>query len=334
MIKILTIIGTRPQYIKLKPLYDFLKKQDCIHIVVDTNQHYNNNVSSIFIKEFKLDINYNLCISNMNPLDFISNSIVSIKKILLKELPDIVIVMGDTNTTVAGSLVSNKMGFKVAHIESGIRCGSQKRPEEINRIITDTLSDIHFISREKDKANVNNPYYTGDLEYTLLNNMYNNGIIKERKFDDFILMTIHRNENMNFENINKIFNACFLSGEKFIFPIHHRTKKIIEELKINIPSNITVVEPKGYIEMIKTISKCKAIFSDSGGLVKISPFFGKKCLIPLDVTEYNDLLENNYAQLGLDFKWLINIMPVNRNYYYLSNSCEIIYGTLLKYLEK
>lgn len=330
---ILSIIGTRPQYVKIKPLYDHLLSVDCRHVIVDTNQHYSKNVSSIFIDEFGLEIDYNLSINNINPVIFISKTIESLSPILCSEKPDIVLVFGDTNTTLAGALASNKMGFAVGHIESGMRCGSRKRPEEINRIITDELSDIHFLSRRKDHSNVRNPVYSGDLEFVLLTNMFLDKKIPERRFDDYVLMTIHREENTYPDRIRYVFDMCRNTKENFLFPMHHRTKILIYENDIDIPVNIRVIDPVGYLEMVCLLQTCKAIFSDSGGLAKVSPFFGKKCLVPLDCTEYDDLVEHGYIKCGLDFDWLLGetIEPY-KNIYYVENSCHLIYDSIVRFL--
>lgn len=325
------IIGTRPQYVKFKPLYNFLKNNKCDFIVIDTNQHYSDNMSRSFIEEFELNINCNLLIPNSNPVNFISDVLIGLHKIISRENISDIIVMGDTNTTLAGALFANKMGFRLSHIEAGMRCGDKNRPEEINRIITDTLSNIHFTSRREDNKNVFNPFYTGDLEFGLLNSMSEKGDIPKQEFKNYIFMTLHRQENIEAERLEYIFKLCELSRENFILPLHHSTKISVEKNKINIPENIRVIEPLGYKEVIAKLSECKAIFSDSGGILKVSPFFGKKCLVPLGCTEYDDLIELGYAKLGINFDWLVHErVHINRDLYYLPNSCEIIYDNLSK----
>ena len=168
---IISIIGTRPQYIKIKPFYDYCKNNNINNYIIDTNQHYSDNVSKILIEELELNIDYNLNTHSENEISFISNSFSSIYN-KLKELcskDTIILVMGDTNSTLVSSIVAKKMGLKLAHIEAGIRCYDKNRPEELNRILVDEIADIHFTSREKDKENVSNPIYVGDLEYYFLN---------------------------------------------------------------------------------------------------------------------------------------------------------------------
>jgi len=327
--KIITVIGTRPQYVKLKPWYDFLKEQDCTHVVIDTNQHFTNNVSSVFVNEFELAIDFNLSVENVDSTDFIVKSMQSIRPFLLSESPDVVVVMGDTNTTLASALAAHKLEFKVAHIEAGMRCWSRDRPEEINRIVTDNLSDIHFTSRRQDNVNVENPVYSGDLEYVLLRKMEEEGYVPELTYGDFILMTIHRNENTTVNRICEIFNNCRKSGHNFVFPIHHRTKQIVDKEGISVPRNIKLIDPVGYLEITKLLATCKGIFSDSGGLAKVAPFFGKKCLIPSSYTEYDDLPSLGYIKLGLDMEWLNNAEIIrDKSIYYLDNACEIMYNSI------
>ena len=141
-------------------------------------------------------------------------------------------------------------------------------------------------------------------------------------------MTIHRHENININKLNKIFETCRLSSQNFIFPMHHRTNKFVKKNNINIPNNIKVIHPMGYFDIIKLLSKCKGFFSDSGGLAKIAPFFGKKCLIPSDYTEYNDLEDMGYLKLGMDMEWISGDICRNKNIYYVKNSCEIMYSEL------
>jgi len=166
--KIMTIIGTRPQYIKIKPLYDYFKKSGIEHILVDTCQHYSDNVSSVFLQEFNLSLDCKLDIRNSSPIEFISECITKTARVIKRYDPEFVLVLGDTNSTLAAAIAAKKVGVNLAHVEAGVRCGDRSRPEEINRIAVDALSDIHFTPREKDNKNVSNPVWAGDLEYSLL----------------------------------------------------------------------------------------------------------------------------------------------------------------------
>ena len=324
---IIISIGTRPQYIKIKPLYDYFVKNNVCNYIVDTNQHYSDNVSKNLIDDLSLKINCNLGIKSKNEIEFISKTMNSLfnlySEILDKNKNLTVVVFGDTNSTLASSIVAKKMGLNLAHIESGIRCGDRSRPEELNRIVVDNLADVHFISREKDSKNVFNPIYVGDMEYAFLNGI-------ESSFDDIsydgpILLTIHRQENMDVDKISYIFNYCSKINYPIIFPIHHRTNQFISKNNILVPTNIKVVEPLRYMSMIKTMRYCRGIISDSGGVSKTSPFFGKKCIIPLDKVEWTETIDLGYATNELNLKWFDDY-KINRNMelYYVKDCCRII----------
>ena len=326
--KIMTVIGTRPQYIKIKPWYDYCKQNNVNNIVVDTQQHYTPNVSKNFIDEFKLNIDYKLDVPNISPVNFISEAMNKIEKIISKESPDFVLVMGDTNSTLAASLTSNKLGVKLGHIEAGIRGGYRNQPEEINRILVDDLSDFHFLSREKDGINVDNPFYIGDLKYLLLNQLENNRMFNI-EYQDWFLMTIHRQENMDLYKLNLLFDFCKDLKKTIIFPMHHSIRAIIGRFSIPMPVNIRVVEPMNFGDMIKHLCKCKGIITDSGGVTKISPYFGKKCILPTTSVEWKEIIENGYGTTELDLEWLNNYsIKRDRDFYYKKDCCQIIWETL------
>ena len=330
---IITIIGTRPQYTKIKPLYDYFKKQNINNCLVDTNQHYSDSMSNNLIKELELDIDDNLKIDVSSDMNFISNGLSVIYNFLLnfKNKIDFIIVIGDTNSTLISSIVSKKMDIKLIHIEAGVRCGNKNMPEEINRILVDDMADIHFVSREKDALNVSNPIYIGDLEYNYLNKI-------EKKFkedityDQPIIMTIHRQENLNIKKLNEIFDLCDKIKSSIIFPIHHRTEKFIKKYDIRIPRNIIIIEPLTYKEMILSLRTCRGIISDSGGIVKTIPFFGKKCIIPSEYIEWDEVIDCGYATKKLDDSWFDDYeIKRCKEFYYKKDSCEIIERTLKSY---
>jgi len=329
--KIITIIGTRPQYIKLKSLYDYFKKNNIDNYIIDTNQHYSANVSGNIIKDLELEIDCNLCISGEDEISFMANGLCSVHN-KLKEICDkdtTILVMGDTNSTLISSLVAKKMGLRLAHIEAGIRCHDRNRPEELNRIMVDDLADIHFTSREKDKENVANPVHIGDLEYNFLNSIEHN--YGSTSYYGAILLTIHRQENMNINNLSKILNFCRSLKSPILFPIHHRTSNFIKNNNMSIPDNIKVINPVSYMDMISLMRGCKGIISDSGGVTKTAPFFGKKCIIPLYQVEWSEVIEKRYAINYLNKHWFDDYrIERNMNLYYVKNSCEKIVNKILE----
>ena len=331
--KLLTVIGTRPQYIKVKPLYYYFIENKINNVLVDTCQHYSSNVSKVFIDEFGLGIDYKLQTYNANAVTFIRTCMEHINVVIDKEKPDCIIVMGDTNSTLSAALVARKKNIKLAHIEAGVRCGDRNRPEEMNRILVDELSDIHFLSRKKDSKNVSNPVYVGDLEYTFLNQLENKGKLASVRYGEFLIMTIHREENSNPERLKEIFEFCGDIDKPINFPIHHRIKKIIDKYNIKIPLNIKVIDPLPYGDIIRLISYSDGVITDSGGITKICPYFGKKCIVPSNLIEWDEVEEKGYAKRGLDEGFLKNkYMKRDRKFYFNDNCCETIVNTLEKIL--
>jgi len=309
--KILSVIGTRPQYIKIKPLFDYCNNNSVSHIIVDTNQHFSKNVSDYFINEFSLSIDYDLNVRNSNELSFISESMIKFKEILEKENPNFVLIYGDTNSTLASSLVCYKLGIPFGHVEAGLRCNNIKVPEELNRIVADLTSTLQFTPIKKVLPILNNGILCGDLEYELLNNNYDKPI----SYDGPIVMTIHRQTNLTNEKFSAILDFCETLEDEINFYIHHRTKAFIEKNNISLPSNINQLSSVKYHEMVDSLLKCKFIITDSGGLTKTSPFFGKKTLVMRDVIEWDETELNDYSKryMHLDDMMWLEEFTINRN---------------------
>jgi UDP-GlcNAc3NAcA epimerase len=331
MIKILSIIGTRPQYIKIKPLFDHFNKSDQYqHLIIDTLQHYSDNVSKHIIKDLGLSIDYSLEIDKSSELDFIANSIQKIGELILKENPDYVFVFGDTNSTFCAALSSYKMKKKICHIEAGLRCGNKTVPEEINRIFTDSVSDINFCSSIDAMTNVRNGIYCGDLEYELLNKLN-----PKIDFLDYGVMTIHRQTNCSINKLDKIMQYCRKTNKKIIFPAHHRIKKFLN--KLEIPRNVEIIDPVTYTEMVRLMSGCEFIFTDSGSIQKTSAFFGKKTLIFREKTEWIETEEQNYCKKAEnptdDISWIFTRVNKRNKFLYIDSDSmpsEIITRELIK----
>mgnify|MGYP001209686318 FL=1 len=299
--KILSVIGTRPQYVKVKPIFDYCNENNINHIIVDTNQHYSKNVSDYFIEEFSLVIDHDLRTTNTDEIGFIAQTMEKFSKILKEEKPDFVLIYGDTNSTLSSSLVCYKQKVPFAHIEAGLRCNDIRVPEELNRIVADLTSQIQFTPKKTGYIQdyLNNEVVCGDLEYELLNRYYD----KDIDFMGPAIMTIHRKENQNIESFSKILSFCELYGEPIDFFVHHSTEFFIKDNNITLPSNITVKPPAKYNEMIDALSSCKFIITDSGGLMKTCPFFRKKCIVMRDNVEWAQVESADY---GVRYKNIIN----------------------------
>lgn len=317
MIKILTILGARPQFIKAAAVSrEISKYKEIEEIIVHTGQHYDSKMSDIFFDEMQIPKpKYQLDINSLNHGAMTGRMMEGIEKIILDENPDYVMVYGDTNSTLAGALTAKKLHVKVIHVESGLRSFNMKMPEEINRILTDRISDILFCPtdvaienlKKEGFENINARIYkNGDVMqdaamfYSSLaeekSNILNNLEIKK---NDYILCTIHRQENTDdIENLKNISGALDKINDEVqvIVPLHPRTKKVME--KSNINPKFKIIDPVGYFDMIKLIKNCLLIMTDSGGLQKEAFFFEKNCVTLRDQTEWVELVNNEFNILA------------------------------------
>jgi UDP-GlcNAc3NAcA epimerase len=315
-VKILTIIGARPQFIKAAVVSRALRKTVASEIIVHTGQHYDKNMSDVFFDELHIPApDYNLNVGGGTHGENTGRMIESIEKVLLKERPDWVLVYGDTDSTLAGALAAKKQLFKVAHVEAGLRSFNMNMPEEQNRILTDRLSDLLFCPTDTAVKNLKLEGYsnfnskiikTGDVMLDAC--MYYSDMAKMPNVeinDKFALCTIHRAENTNDKfRLNQIFSALGqLSLEmNVVLPIHPRTTQLInrQQLDINFP-NLNIIEPVGYLEMIWLLNHCEIVLTDSGGLQKEAYFSNKKCVTLREETEWIELVDSgNNILTGAD----------------------------------
>ncbi len=303
--KIVTVLGARPQFIKASSLSREIGKNEGLEeIIVHTGQHFDENMSEIFFDEMEIPRpRYNLAINSLTHGAMTGRMLEEIEKVLLVEKPDWVVVYGDTNSTLAGALAAKKLHIKVAHIEAGLRSFDLKMPEEVNRILTDQISDFLFCPTVSAVTNLENEGFL-NRDNRIINSgdiMYESALFYRTKmkkpteisFDGkFILATVHRQENTdNKEKLSQIissFNELTKKGEKIVLPLHPRTKKLIENY--GLKPEFTVISPVGYLEMIYLLEKCKLVITDSGGLQKEAYFFGKFCITLRDTTEWTELI--------------------------------------------
>lgn len=355
-IKLISIVGNRPQFIKLKPLEEILKKykNNIIHKIVHTGQHYDKSMSHIFFDELKLSKPNNfLNIGGLSHARFTSKVIEKLEILLKKENPDGIIVYGDTNTTLAASICCSKLDIDIFHIEAGLRSYDKKMPEEINRVLTDHLSHLHFVPNKLAKLNLLKENISskkiklvGDLMYELLYiskklKNYKTSLLKFKKKEKYILLTIHRAENT--ENKNKTYSLIkSISKVKFkvIWPCHPRTKKFLKENKIIVPKNISIIDPLGYYDMLACINNSILVLTDSGGVQKEAFFLGKQSIILRDKTEWKEILKHENSVLLKNknlnnlVKKMINKKFVPVNYYGFQNVSKKIVNHIIKFYEK
>lgn len=311
--KIISIVGTRPQFLKVISLHQqLITSNDIDHIVINTGQHFDYNMSDTFFNLFEtLTPKYNLSIHSLAHGSMVSQMMISIESILISEQPDKIIVYGDCDSTLAGALVASKMNICLIHMEAGLRSFNKNMPEEINRIVVDHISNILLCPNEYAVKNLNNEnihkniYIVDNLQINLLfnclkkNNMasINNNLIP----NEYILLTVHRNYNTSAITIAKLFNQLQKNNMTVCFVIHPRMKQIISS--INVPKNIIIMEPVNYVDMITLLFNCNCVVTDSGGLQVEAMYLNKKCFTIrsetewLDTLDYNNCLVNNIDTL-------------------------------------
>jgi UDP-GlcNAc3NAcA epimerase len=321
--KIVTVVGARPQFIKAavlsRKIRDNFYSNYFQEIIIHTGQHYDENMSAIFFKEMEIPIpDYNLDIGSGNHGFVTGKMLQGVEELMVQHNPDLVIVYGDTNSTLAGALAASKLHMPVAHIEAGLRSFMLAMPEEQNRRLTDHLSTWLFaptpvaiknLEHEGIKPlqppdpDIDNKYVTvcGDIMYEAFlyykEKAYNHGKhILDAIAKPFILLTIHRAENT--DNKDKLYAIISALNEfnniTIVFPVHPRTKKIIEKNGINVATHIRLIEPVGYFEMICLENECEFIMTDSGGLQKEAYFADKYCITLRDKTEWTELVDAGY----------------------------------------
>ncbi|RAX58965.1 UDP-N-acetylglucosamine 2-epimerase (non-hydrolyzing) [Helicobacter monodelphidis] len=311
MLKIVTIIGARPQFIKAGTVSrEFQKYPNMCEIIVHTGQHYDVCMSDIFFEELHIPKpNHFLQIGGLGYGAMLGRMIESIEKVLLAESPQCVLVYGDTDSTLAGALAASKLHIPIIHIEAGLRSFNMKMPEEINRILTDRVSTLLFCPTQKAIENLYNEGFNNfDAKIFKSGDVMQDGALYYRQFarqpniklqDSFVLCTLHRAENTDSqERLSTIFLALeeIAKNKQVVLPLHPRTKKRLEQYAIT-PQYITFVEPLGYLEMIWLLEKCEYVMSDSGGLQKEAYFFEKPCLVLRDETEWEELVSLGYNLL-------------------------------------
>ncbi|PIN73351.1 UDP-N-acetylglucosamine 2-epimerase (non-hydrolyzing) [Candidatus Woesearchaeota archaeon CG10_big_fil_rev_8_21_14_0_10_45_16] len=302
-IKIITVFGTRPEIIKLSPVISLL--DECSdHILVHTGQHYSYNLDRLFFEEMHLrNPDHQLNVGSGTPAYQVGTIMMKVEEILLKERPDLVLVQGDTNSTLAGALAAVKSGIPLGHIESGYRSGNLQMAEEINRIITDRLSRYLFVGTQEGMENLHREGVEGKMFLvgnTAIDALRKNETLADEKVlvqhsltsDGYILVTVHRAENTEEKNLSSIVNSLNKLAEMttVVFPIHPRTRKMIETFQLSLSAKITVIESTGYLEFISLMKNAAFIMTDSGGIQEESVELNVPCLILRNETETMDLV--------------------------------------------
>jgi len=315
--KVVTVVGARPQFIKAAVVSHVLRKKHK-EILVHTGQHYDYNMSEKFFEELDIPApDYNLGISGGSHAEMTGKMMVAIEEVLIKEKPDWLLIYGDTNSTLAGALAAAKLHIKICHVEAGTRFHVVTNPEEINRICTDhvstkllacTESSMYELKREglEERAYlIGDPMYDAFVEYSSKLD------VKEIRLEgldnivfgvpeEYYYLTCHREENTNKEDaLYEIFKAMDTLDAPTIYPVHPRNKERAKRIKQDGDfRNILLSQPVGYLESTALVRNAKKIVTDSGGLQREAFFAGKKCVTVLDFVVWPETMVGNRNQLA------------------------------------
>lgn len=364
MMIVMTLVGARPQFIKAAAISLELKKRHIVEIFVHSGQHYDKNLSDNFFVELNLPVpDYNLNVGSFSHAVQTAKLLVEIEKVLDKERPSLLIVYGDTNTTLAGAIAAAKKGVPIFHIEAGLRCYDKSVPEEVNRLITDHLSHRLFCISKSSLVNLeleginDGVILSGDVMYDIFK--FHQDKVDSHRFKrilsiyepdsnmdyehEYNLVTIHREENtQNVSDLNNLLRKINQSKFFSIFPIHPRTFKLIKD-RLNNFGNILFIKPVGYLDMLTLINYSRLVITDSGGVLREAYFSHKKTITIRDSIEIKETLIDGanilYKSGSVNLTELIDREVVLDEKVFSAkfgdgNASEIIVDEIVKFLEE
>ncbi len=327
--KIISVVGARPNFMKVAPLVQSLHQfPNLHHKICHTGQHYDDKMSKVFFDELELPLpDFYLGISSGTITEQTAGIMTAFEKVLHNENPDCVIVVGDVTSTLACALTANRLGINVAHIEAGLRSFDRTMPEEINRILTDSISDFLFVTEPNAIQNLKNEgipknkiFHVGNVMIDSLAH-YLPKIEKAnamRQFNvdakNYIVVTLHRPSNVDSKiELEKIISVLNILSEKkkIIFPVHPRTRKNIESLDLlsRFSPNIILTEPIGYIDFLSLVKESALVITDSGGIQEETTFLGVQCVTARNSTERPITTEQGTNYLaGTDWNNILTIV--------------------------
>jgi len=306
MKKIISVVGARPNFMKVAPIHKAFQKykKEVKHLICHTGQHYDKKMSKVFFEDLEMpQPDFYLGVGSGSHAEQTANVMIEFEKILLAEKPDLIIVVGDVNSTVACSLVASKLNIKVAHVEAGLRSFDRTMPEEINRLLTDVISDHLFVSEKSGLMNLKNEGISQSKVHFVGNVMIDSLIQYLPKAElshvlenynlvpyEYVLVTLHRPSNVDskdfLKDLIKLFNSI-ASKKKILFPVHPRTQKNLDEVGYgnNLDKNIILTEPIGYVDFLSLTKNAGLIITDSGGIQEESTYLGVQCITVRNNTE-------------------------------------------------
>lgn len=308
---IISVVGARPQFIKAAPVSKVLRSR-FKEIIIHTGQHYDAGMSDVFFDELQIprpDIN--LGIGSGSHAEQTGKMLIDIEKVLLQVKPDIVLVYGDTNSTLAAALAAAKVQIPIAHVESGLRSYNRRMPEEINRVLCDHVSTWLFCPTSKSVENLacesilSGVYLVGDVMYDVLRRNLPlarqcSTILKQtmQEKGSYVLTTIHRASNTdNIQCLRIIINALGRLSKTVLFPAHPRTKYMLRDAEIVLPDNVMMIDPLGYMDMLVLEENANCILTDSGGIQKEAFILGVRCITLREETEWVETVQAGWNKL-------------------------------------
>lgn len=317
--KVVSVVGARPQFVKCVLVSKEMQKRGIQEILVHTGQHYDYKMSEMFFKDLEIPSpRYDLAVKRISAGERLAEMIDKLDPIIRGHDPDIVLVYGDTDSTLAGALAAGKLGIPVAHVEAGCRSYDRTMPEEINRVIVDYIANLRFCPTFTALRNLFNDdtesnrltHFTGDLNQDMIDFYRPIFECKPKICDDpYVLMTIHRPSNTDSEaRMDRLMDSLGNLSTQVIFPAHPRTTKMMFKWGNVIPSNVQLVDPLSYVEMLGAINNAEHVITDSGGVQKEAYMLKVPCTTIRDTTEWPETLENGWNVLSDPKDLVKNVM--------------------------
>lgn len=309
--KVLSVVGARPQLIKAAAVSRVLRERHR-EVLVHTGQHYDRNMSDLFFEELAIPLpDYNLGVGSATQAAQTAAMLIGLEQIAIDERPDWILVYGDTNSTLAGSLAAAKLLIPIAHVEAGLRSFDRRMPEEVNRVVTDHLSALLLCPSRQATENLAVEGITagvrivGDVmldafQDALGRAVQTSTILKRVELTPggYLLATVHRAENTDDPaRLRAIIDALGRTGEPVVLPLHPRTRKVLDQVVTDLPSGVRLIDPVGYLDMLVLEKSSRLILTDSGGVQKEAYWLGVPCITLRDQTEWVETVDAGWNVL-------------------------------------
>ena len=350
MLKTFTVVGTRPQFVKIALLRKRFLEAGFDDFLVHTGQHYDENMSGNFFKEFDVPLpDANLGVTGQTHGAQTASMLSKLEALLIERDPDCVVVAGDTNSTLAGALAAAKMGIPIAHLEAGVRSYDWAMPEEVNRVLVDRMSQLRFVPTAQSvsclakEGITDGVHIVGDVMLDVLQCFkpiaeQPNDLRERLEIGDhpYVLATCHRQENTDdVGKLSAILDGLGKSGLRVVLPLHPRTRERIGRFELEVADNVSVIEPIGYLDFMRLQIGASAIATDSGGVQKEAYWLGVPCVTMREQTEWTETVENGWNVLvGTDAERICQALvdpprkPNRPDLYGLGNACSVVVDTL------